>query len=125
MEQDFKIVQNSTPEDLFKERNLNPKIVDALILYPTYKNEKNVLEILAQKTGLSDSKDIYTLAQGIEVYKYYESSVVTTKGRKLNCSMAVVGSVLTTLGACTIESGWGLGLFLAGKAVALYSMATC
>lgn len=103
-------------------------IIDALIDYDTnYRSQEHGFELVVQKYNLNE-KDVYFLAFSIETFDYLIDSIPmeTRSGKKLvSCATAVVGSVITTVGATTIATGWGLGLFLVGKAVSLVGVAMC
>ena len=126
-ETNLNFVLSNNVYTLLENHNLNGNIIDALIDYDNnYRSNEKGLELICEKYKLSE-QDIYYLAFGIETFDYLIDSIPTTRSasKVANCAVAVVGSVITTLGATTIASGWGLGLFLVGKAVSLYGIATC
>ncbi|MEG1006256.1 MAG: hypothetical protein RSO15_08245 [Bacteroides sp.] len=114
--------------DKRENNNINVSIIDALIDYDTnYRSQEHGFELVVQKYNLNE-RDVYFLAFSIETFDYLIDSIPmeTRSGKKLvSCATAVVGSVITTVGATTIATGWGLGLFLVGKAVSLVGVAMC
>ena len=63
--------------------------------------------------------EVYKLA--VDNYRNSEDSYQKVDG--VSCGLAVAGTILTTLGAATVTTGWGLGIWIAGKVVATASVA--
>lgn len=128
-EHNFEFAQMNNPYTLLEHHNINPNIIDALIDYDSnFRNKENGFELISEKYSFNE-KEIYLLAFSIETLDYFTDAInATTKssaGKVANCTGAVVSSVITTAGAATITTGWGLGLFLVGKALSLVFIATC
>lgn len=113
---------------LFEKNGMNLSIVDALLDYGNnYMSVDDGFEDLCKKYNFN-KQDVYYLAYGIEAFDYLMSIVPATRSnteKVVDCTAAVVGSVITTIGAASITSGVGLGIFLIGKALSLYSIAKC
>lgn len=130
LEANMDFVSKNNVYTLLDNNNLNSGIIDALIDYDSnYRNQENGFELVSQKYKFNE-QDIYLLAFSIESFDYImnNSTDVTTRSVAkvaVSCGAAVAGSIITTLGAATITTGWGLGLFLVGKAVALVGVAIC
>lgn len=66
----------------------------------------------------------------IETHNYMENNGYFTETRRtgkkvLTCAVAVAGSIVTTVGAVTITTGFGLGVFLVGKAISTVGIIIC
>lgn len=125
----FEFAQRNNPYTLLKNNNINPNIIDALIDYDTkFRNKENGIGLISEKYSFNE-KEIYLLAFSIETLDYFTDSInATTRSsasKATNCIGAVVSSIITTAGAATITTGWGLGLFLVGEALSLVFITTC
>lgn len=128
LEANLSFALNNNAYTLLENNNINVSIIDALIDYDTnYRSQEHGFELVVQKYNLNE-RDVYFLAFSIETFDYLiDSTLMETRSGKtlVSCATAVVGSVITTVGATTIATGWGLGLFLVGKAVSLVGVAMC
>lgn len=125
----FEFAQRNNPYTLLENNNINPNIIDALIDYDTkFRNKENGIGLISEKYSFNE-KEIYLLAFSIETLDYFTDSInATTRSsasKVANCIGAVVSSIITTAGAATITTGWGLGLFLVGEALSLVFITTC
>jgi hypothetical protein len=117
-------VSRNNVYDLYEQKGINTKIIDALLEYVSDTTAN--FEQIVQKYKFNE-KDIYTFAFSVEAYNCFlgMSAVETRVNKVFSCGLAVASSVATTLGAATITTGWGLGVFLVGKALSLASIAIC
>lgn len=125
----FEFAQRNNPYTLLENNNINPNIIDALIDYDTkFRNKENGIGLISEKYSFNE-KEIYLLAFSIETLDYFTNSInATTRSsasKATNRTGAVVSSIITTAGADTITTGWGLGLFLVGEALSLVFITTC
>lgn len=125
----FEFAQRNNPYTLLENNNINPNIIDALIDYDTkFRNKENGIGLISEKYSFNE-KEIYLLAFSIETLDYFTNLInATTRSsasKATNRTGAVVSSIITTAGAATITTGWGLGLFLVGEALSLVFITTC
>ena len=116
------IVKRYDVSFLLEKNGLNPKIEEYLEFFINNEGTENVYDLFLSTYGIISNEDASLVFLALESYKIIGSNSSLRASMSAGCAIALAGTVATTLGAATVTTGFGLGVFLVGKALSIVSL---
>jgi hypothetical protein len=124
-EKNRKIASSYDISVLFENNGLDPQLGKYIDFFIENEGQENIYDLFQSKYGVLSEKDASFVFLAVESYKIIENANPGTsllRSMSAGCIVALAGTVAATVGAITVTSGVGLGIFLVGKALSLVSL---
>ncbi|MCU7543493.1 hypothetical protein [Riemerella anatipestifer] len=125
-------------EALLEKNGINSNIIYLSNYYFEIQNKDNVYDLLYSKSlemGIYNEKDFNILLDYIELKRNFKNKLlehnsfmnpnqlkVFADGISRDCGEAIIGSLITTIGAIGVGGPVGLGIWLVGKGFSTYQL---